>query len=286
MKISIIVPFYYGNLYLSRLFKSIEKVKLISKELTEYEVIIVNDSPEVDVVVPNTILNVKVVNNEKNLGIQQSRINGLQYSSGNWILFLDQDDELKADGFLKQIELSKEADVVVGNGIYNLGNINKIIFCNYRSMQYLIQEKNFIKIRNLIPSPGQCLIKRSILPELWQKCALICNGADDWMLWILLFKAGARFACNSGIVYIHNDTSGGNLSADLNKMKKSSLEMLSILKSNNVLDKKELKYLKHGIEFKYNQDTKQLSFYKIFKYVDALLFNIKYRVVLNYLNKL
>ena len=236
MKLSVIVPFYHGNQYLKRLFTSIESVYIKHAKTVEWEVILVNDSPEETIQLPETDLPVKVITNQKNLGIQGTRLHGLYEASGDWILFLDQDDELVADGFQKQLQCTESADVVVGNGIYRLGKYNQSVFPNLKAMEYLIQEKQFIEIRNLIPSPGECLIKRERIPEIWINTQMQHNGADDWFLWLLLFKEKAVFVCNEQLVYIHNDTGGGNLSADYDKMRASSEEMVGILKKKNVLN--------------------------------------------------
>lgn len=280
MQISIIVPFYNGNQYLNRLFKSIEAVVLETKSVVSFEVLIVNDSPDVDVILPKTTLDIRIIFNYQNMGIQGSRVNGLKHATGDWILFLDQDDELRPEGFLNQIEMTKIGDVVVGNGIYNLGNVSKKIFPNLKSMKYLIQEDRFLAIRNLIPSPGECLIKRDKIPRTWSENILKINGADDWFLWLLLFKEESKFVSNSKNVYIHNDANGENLSADLEKMCDSAKEMADILEQKKILTPKELKKLMNAIEFKYYQDTKQLSLFKIMRYISTIVANVKYKVLL------
>lgn len=279
MKISVIVPFYNGNKYLNNLVRSIERVAINSSG--SFEIIIVNDSPWIDVELPDTQIETRVLINEENIGIQGTRINGIRNATGEWILMLDQDDELVAEGFKKQIELTKHADVVVGNGKYLLGNVNKKIYDNFKCMCYLIQRERFIKIRNLIPSPGECLIRKEILPQVWMNNRLIKNGSDDWMLWLLLFSCNARFACNDLLVYIHNDAGGTNLSANLDKMRESSLEMVEILRENNVLEENELSRLEHSIHFKYYQDTKQLSVGRAIEFADALISNVIYRLKLD-----
>lgn len=281
MNISVIIPFYKGNEYLPRLFTSIRNV---SKHVNViFEVIIVNDSPNETVRVPNTDLDVLIVENEQNLGIQGARINGIKHASADWILMIDQDDELVADGFGKQIALAENADVVVGNGTYILGDVNRKIYNNRKCMEYLIQKNKFVEIRNLIPSPGECLIRKDYIPRIWMENGLQNNGADDWLLWLLLFDEGARFICNELPVYIHNDAGGTNLSANLDKMRESSLDMVEILKRNSVFGEKELTRLVHSIEFKYYQDTKQLSVSRIIELADAFVSNVIYRVKLNML---
>ena len=282
MKISIVVPFYKGNQYLERLFKSIKKVAICIE--ATIEVVIVNDSPEECVNLPNILTDVVVITNEHNLGIQGARINGIKHSTGDWILMLDQDDELVEEGFKKQLELAKNADVVVGNGTYILGDVNKTIYKNLKSMKYLIKRERFIEIRNLIPSPGECLIRKECIPYVWLDNKLIKNGADDWMLWLLMFGNGARFICNDLPVYIHNDTGGNNLSADLAKMRDSSLEMAQIIYSEGGLRTSEYNTLICSINFKYFQDTKQLSIGKLWEFRNALINNIKYRLRLSLFN--
>lgn len=285
-KISIIIPFYNGNEYLERLFFSVKKVKNLLKNEAELEVIIVNDSPAIEVMLPINIdmeLNIRIISNPVNMGIQKSRVNGLKESKGDWVLFLDQDDELLEEGFKQQIRLTDTADVVVGNGIYMLGDMKSKIYANKRAMDYLIEKNNFIKIRNLIPSPGECLIKKSRIPDIWLNNTLKINGADDWLLWILLFENNCVFKCNSELVYIHNDSQGKNLSADLGKMKKSSVEMANVIEQESALTKKELKELKRAIEFKYIYDTKKISGIKAIKYMDVFWNNIVYKTKLRYM---
>ena len=281
MKISVIIPFYKGNEYLTRLLDSIECVSRNSDVC--YEVIIVNDSPEEKVNIMKSNVDVIVINNDQNLGIQGARVNGIKNSTGDWILMLDQDDELVVEGFKKQIELTENADVVVGNGTYILGKVNKKIFDNQKCMEFLIQKKRFIEIRNLIPSPGECLIRKECIPPIWMENRLKKNGADDWMLWLLLFYSNARFKCNELSVYIHNDAGGANLSANLDKMRESSLEMAQILYTKGTLSDCDFNRLVNAINFKFLQDTKQLSIRSMWKHRRALFSNIKYRAKLNYL---
>lgn len=281
ISISIIVPYYNGNKYLRRLITSIEKVVNATKELALYEVILVNDSPEKKIVLPQTKLNIRIFANTRNLGIQGARVNGYYHSKGDWLLFLDQDDELCPEGFERQITLTNDADVIVGNGIYCLGNINRKIYENKKSMEYLIQKERFLQIRNLIPSPGECLIKKNKIPKIWIENKLSANGADDWFLWLLLFAAAAKFVCNEESVYIHNDSDGQNLSADLKKMRQSALEMADILLHKKIINEKNYLTLCNAIDFKYFQDASQLTIFKLFKYYKPLIANIRYRLKLN-----
>lgn len=280
LDITVIIPFYYGNKYMKRLLTSIEQCSNLCDGKTEFEIIIVNDSPEEKVYIPHEFnkMNIKIVVNHHNMGIQKTRINGLKYAHGGWILFLDQDDELISDGFLKQISLTHCSDVVIGNGLYQYGESKKKIFHSYKEMRYLIQLSRFIQIRNLIPSPGECLIKKEIIPTIWKDKPLKKNGADDWLLWIFLFKSNVCMNFNLECVYIHNDTNGKNLSSDLDKMKKSADEMYELLVDNNYLDESEKYDLKNVITFKYLQDTKKLEIKDLWRYRKTIVDNINYKI--------
>lgn len=283
MKITIIIPFFNGNKYLPRLLKSINQVAIRIKDKASLQIIIVNDSPEVEVELPdvsNYFVEVEIKVNDHNVGIQRSRIHGLRVAKGSWILFLDQDDELIADGFEKQINLTSNADVVVGNGFYQYRHGTTQIFNSLKSMNLLIRKKNFIQIRNLIPSPGECLIKKSAIPKSWINSILLTNGADDWLLWLLLFSSKCRFTCNQEYVYIHNNSNGQNLSLNIDKMYKSCIEMRDLLYKMKLFSNKEISSLHRAIDFKYLQDTNQLTLGKLVYYSDVLKNNFIYKLCL------
>lgn len=280
IKISVITPFYYGNKYINRLLGSIKQCAERNKDMAYFEVLIVNDSPKEQVCISNEFedMNIRIICNEQNMGIQRTRINGLKQANGEWILFLDQDDELIYDGFTRQILLTENNDVVIGNGLYQVGTINKKIFHTYREMCYLMHLPKFIMIRNMIPSPGECLIRKEIIPNKWINSPLRKNGADDWFLWILLFKSGVRIRCNYELVYIHNDTNGNNLSSDLEKMKDSANEMYVFFTKNNCLTEKEMKNLDSAISFKYLKSIGKLRVEDLWKYRRIIIANVGYKI--------
>ena len=257
-KISIVVPFFNGNEYINRLLNSVCEVLESCKTNISLDVIIVNDSPKVRVNVNGEYrdkLNISIIENDNNLGIQKTRIRGLKYAKGDWIIFLDQDDELIADGFNTQINLCEgDVDVVLGNGFYQFDSKERKIYKTKYEMKYLARKPILIGIRNIIPSPGECLIKKESIPDKWQNEPLSTNGSDDWLLWILMSEK--KWVTNSEIVYRHNNVDGNNLSLNLDKMYLSSVEMLSKLDEN--LNSKELEKLRRSIVFKSLKDTGKL----------------------------
>lgn len=281
--ISIIVPFYYGNRFLSSLLKSIEMVEQQCNllKIAEFEIIIINDSPEISITLPDNYIckqNILLFCNSKNMGIHATRVRGLEEAHFEWIIFLDQDDELVAEGFEKQLFFTRNSDVVVGNGLYQKDSGMFPIYKTKSIMKYCIRSSNFYRIRNLIPSPGQCLIKKNAIPRLWIEENLKENGADDWLLWLLMFNEEKIFSINHELVYVHNNVNGSNLSLDINKMYKSSSDMFFLLRKSMSLSKNKLKVLKDAIDFKYYQDIGQLTIKKIPKYYRVIIYNVIYKI--------
>jgi hypothetical protein len=195
------------------------------------------------------------------------------------VLFLDQDDQLMEDGFVAQVRSASKGDVVIGNGLYQHDGRYREIFRNASEMKFRIQEKNLIRIRNLIPSPGSCLIKKSKVPFFWVQNPLKNNGADDWMLWLLLFSEKADFVFNEGFVFRHNEHKDNrNLSADLEKMYRSSIEMCSLLREHGGLNKEQTEALRKAVDFKYLQDSKRLSPRLLMRYREQIWNNVVFKM--------
>ena len=231
MDVSIITPFYKGNKYLKQYINNMYQVLDTTDRKYKFEIIIVNDSPEVDIDISEEDkkkLNIKIIVNNKNYGIHLSRINGYNNSCGKYIIFLDQDDEVSSDiinVFLSEIG---ENDLCVSNGFFEFDNNKYQIFKDYKSGKYSIKEKKYIYIRDFIASPGQCLIKKDSVPKKWIENPLEINGTDDYFLWLLMFDNNCKMKYIHKELYTHKDT-GNNLSLDIEKMYNSTLCLLNKL---------------------------------------------------------
>jgi len=273
--ISIIVPFYYGNKYIDSIYRCVQK---IYEELGDrtIQLIIVNDSPEVNVNKPmfSCDYQLKIVNNEKNSGIQYSRVRGLEYATEELIQYLDQDDELIPEKYATQIDLIDGVDIVVGNGVNVGSNHRKILYKNKREMDILLTESNFIRGRNFIRSPGQCLIKKNAIPEYWKKNIMKKNGADDWFLWLLMLDMSCKLRANETVIYLHNEQGEENLSKNLENMRASSLEMCDLLDLNKEYSSAKVKQLRRTSEYRYLYLSKSKTISKNIKVLDLYVRNM------------
>lgn len=248
--ISVITPFYNGNKYIKCLFNVLGKNYDSLKEKypnAEMELIIVNDSPEVEIVVPDlkTYFSYKVIKHELNYGIQQARVTGLNNCEGDYILFLDQDDELLNNAIVSQVEkiFQKNADMVICNAYMEKSDGSScILYKSNEDFNRLTDLQFYLKSHNVIKSPGQCLVKKEIIPAEWKKFIMKKNGSDDLFLWILLLEKECRIVINKEPQYIHKFT-GENLYESEEKMTISSLEIVEFLKNVDYVPKEHVDLL-------------------------------------------
>lgn len=280
--ISVVVPFYKGNRYIDELLTSVGQAaqQLQSRCGAGMEVIIINDSPDVPVAYSVTPeFPVRVIANEKNLGIHGSRIHGIKMAEGEYIQLLDQDDLLVPENYPLQYEAVQGYDVVVGNAYYDRGEETQLLYANRAVMDYYIRQTRFVKIRDLIASPGHCLIRRDAFPAYWLENPMYINGADDYYLWMLMFDAGARFALQEKPVYVHRNSVEGNLSFDLERMQKSNSEMCDLLQKAPHYPGKKHDALRRSVNFKYLYDTHKLKPLDWLRYIDKVFDNGVYKMI-------
>ena len=254
--ISIITPFYNGNKYMKQLFCILEdnyKTLKTKYPNSKMELVIVNDSPEipVDLNFINVRFEYRVITHECNLGIQQARVTGLDNCKGDYILFLDQDDELFEDAIAKQFELltNENSDMVICNAYMESADGNcDLLYKKKTDFSRLHDLEFFLKSHNVIKSPGQCLIKKTAVPAEWKKYIMKKNGSDDLFLWILMFEKKCKITVNKEPLYIHKYT-GENLSDSEEKMSISSLEIVDFLRKIDYVPSVDIEYLKRSREF-------------------------------------
>lgn len=93
-KLSIILPVYNAQQYLESCVSQLEQVQNIN-----YEIIIVNDgstdqTPKIAKTLKDSYTNIILVNSIKNRGVSHARNTGVKRSNGDYIIYVDVDDEI------------------------------------------------------------------------------------------------------------------------------------------------------------------------------------------------
>ncbi len=239
MKISVITPFYQGNEYLKDLGTQLSTAASFLDGSDAAEWILVNDSPDTPVdesLLAGSACSVCVLENEVNMGIHASRIRGLSAASGDWVLFLDQDDAIAPEALMQWTYAVQKAggaaDAVVCNARLMQRDGSALLwFRTKEHVQRLNDMDTWLSVGTQIISPGQVLLRRDAIPAAWTARAMLTNGSDDYYLWLLMLAEGRRFEYLDAALYTHRYT-GSNLSEDTKRTDASTMEFLQLLREN------------------------------------------------------
>lgn len=244
MRVSVITPLYHGKKYIANIIQQVKEASHFIPSIT-VEHIIINDAPEE--VIPKEEVEIQELNYEShffsnlvNQGIHGSRVAALEKATGNYLLFLDQDDRIAPNYFASQLSKIGDSDVVVANGYQAFETKQIPIYRTYQKQQEAVSYKGY-QFRSAIISPGQCLVRRTSISDIWIQHPMKVNGSDDYFLWILLLNEQCSFQVNPDFLYYH--TMGDqNFSNNDYKMKRSSLEAYQLLKQYSFIPSKIKKY--------------------------------------------
>lgn len=249
--ISIIIPFYNGEEHICKLLSAIIIAYNKLQTPLSTEVIIVIDSVDtavqsIETLIAPTInacpdISFIVYKNKVNIGVAKSRNEGLKIACYEYILFIDQDDEVSSSFFFSIQPYLGEKDLILSNGLI-IDTTKNIDFKLY----YLAPEISLKKIiiKSFIRSPGQVLLHRGILPAHGFITARKNLGADDKFLWIdimLNYQGKLRVAYISECLYqayLH----GNNVSNNFQQLASSNLELWELIASKTQLHGKERRW--------------------------------------------
>ena len=240
MKISVIVPLYHGKKYINQIIKQLEDcVKQLTYPIS-VELIFQNDLPEdkIEDSYYSKFVDVLIFNTSINRGIHGARVQGLNNCSGDYILFLDQDDEIFPLYIESQYSKIGDADAIV----CRVNNGGKYHYTNTFVFEEVVTKEFMLNNWCSIISPGQVLIRKNAIPLLWKENVLQNNGADDYFLWLAMMAEDAEIVLNQDVLFFHT-LNGVNTSNNTNMMMDSEIEMISILKENKVFDGDDKKLL-------------------------------------------
>lgn len=293
VKVSVITPLYKGKQYIPKLMQMM--INNAGKASMEY--ILVNDSPKEYLLNEQNLINeyglsyrlqFKAINNPVNIGIQKSRAAGLAASEGEYICFLDQDDYLEDDAVYRLLSCIEkdDCDVLTANGYRRYlaqdGQCRRLmpLYKRKAALKAVCDEKMYLYGTDMIFSPGQCLIKKAMIPDEWSEYTLEINGCDDFLLWLMMFQKGCLFRTVWDKIYYHNET-GRNYSDSYEAMKKSFQNMCDILEKIEWYDSEKVQVLKRRYKLKslLKSDIsliKKLSY--VLKNLDIIVYTISYKL--------
>jgi len=202
MKVSIIIPVYNVSEYVERCINSV-----INQTYTELECIIVDDCSPDDSIKKcenviakyNGSICFKIIHHDHNRGLSAARNTGIEKATGDYLFFLDSDDEISKDAIellLNEVHSNSNVEIVVGNTYsephddyyeltpnnfpYRINNnnlqIRKVFFCNQSVIPVMAWNK-LIKRNFLLQN--KLFFKEGIIheDELWIYDVVNCTNS-------------------------------------------------------------------------------------------------------------
>ena len=160
--VSIIIPNYNAGIYLRRCIDSIYQQKY-----QNYEIILIDDGST-----DNSLSYVKEdIENNKiklikqfNMNASIARNNGIKEARGEFLFFLDSDDEVTENGIYELVKAIKKADLALGSYHEIDDDYNNLLSIKLENKTLTTQD-NVMKISGLSPVPSNKLYRSSIIKK-------------------------------------------------------------------------------------------------------------------------
>ena len=184
--ISIIIPYYKKRNYIQRAIKSILK-----QSYKKFEIIIVyNDPDKNDLAYIKKIIKIDkrihLTINTSKVGAGHSRNIGIKKCKGDFIAFLDSDDEWKKNKLKIQLNFMQKKSISISHTSYEVINSNNKII-GYRKANNLLSYKDLLKSCDI--GLSTVMVDKKILinkkfPNIKTK--------EDYVLWLNLTKRNIK----------------------------------------------------------------------------------------------
>lgn len=190
--ISVILPVYNGEKYLSKAIESI-----LVQTYTNFELIIINDGSSdntENIILSYNDTRIKYVKNDKNLKLIKSLNKGINLAKGQYISRMDADDIAIANLFQKQIEafVKDESVDIVNINTYELSQDGDF-YRPFPNKTYLDpQSIKYIELfENHITHPG-IMVKAALMKKYLYKDDGTVINFEDVDLWVRMLWDGCK----------------------------------------------------------------------------------------------
>ncbi len=227
MKISIIIPIYNAEQYLANTIESV-----LNQTYKNFELILVDDgsrdsSNKICTKYAEKDFRIKVVY-QKNKGVSSARNTGLKHITGEWICFLDSDDEVTPTWLQSYIDSIEDGLDIIFQGAQIIEN-NKIAF--YQLEDKIYTRNNFAEFFDLwqnkkmdIGSAWSKMFRASIIKKNHIIFNETIHNYEDWIFLTSALLYTQKIKTISAQNYIYN-----HVNSNLTKKTWNASQRIAIL---------------------------------------------------------
>ena len=181
-KISIITPLYNGEKFVEDAINSV-----INQTYKNWELLIIDDFSkdkgcEIARNYAENDSRIRIIKNEENLGVVETRNRGIREAVGRYIAFLDCDDTWNHDKLKKQINFMEEKDAAISCTDYmrmdESGNHKKLMMVKEKITYNMLLKSNIVG----------CLTVIYDTKKIGKKFFEDAVRSEDYVLWLDIFK--------------------------------------------------------------------------------------------------
>ncbi len=268
-KVSVVIPVYNTEKFLSKCLDSV-----IKQTYSNLEIICVNDFSKdgcesILQKYKNLDSRIKIVKNEVNKGLYQTRIVGSKVATGEYICFLDSDDYWSIDWIrlLVKKALEEESDIVIGNTVNEKLSDGSFVYNNYismntsRSSMYDSEAFNYFMNDAGLNFSIHTVWNKLYTKQLWDTCLLSLEKltghlimTEDVAFSLVLFYYCKKlsFSNHDAYFYVRHDEASTSTSISKERILKNLNDVVRVfvffknfLLENKIYEKYEKSFLEY-----------------------------------------
>jgi len=173
-KISVIIPVYNVEQYLSQCLESV-----VSQTLSDIEIVVVDDgSPDESSKIYQSYADKDsriIIVKKENAGVSKARNTGLMHATGDWVIFIDSDDWMATDAceILYREAVNNDVDMVIADVyIHHEKSVNERV--------HVFSESFVSEDRKLIKQYKKSIIGYAYNPKPYKKCTMPTGLGGPW----------------------------------------------------------------------------------------------------------
>ncbi len=204
--ISVIIPLFNKEAIIERSIRSV-----LSQSFKDFELIIVNDgSTDRSAEVVKGINDKRIVFiAQENGGPSKARNTGVNHAKGEWVLFLDADDELAKGAIDHLLHMSTKhpnANIIDGSFVVRGSHTTRAV--TYKENRKIRNNYKSFFYKEILPSTGHTLFKRSLLEQYHYKEKI--RRYEDVELIMRLLKEAKIVTTSKVIFYVNTSYSSAS----------------------------------------------------------------------------